>query len=65
MWAQVLPKVKVREDIVLRPKTKIGWAIRKNSPKLAAELTEFYAYYAKKQASGRELQRSTWPASRS
>jgi membrane-bound lytic murein transglycosylase MltF len=47
MWAQVLPKVKVREDIVLRPKTKMGWAIRKNSPKVAAELTEFYAYYAK------------------
>jgi membrane-bound lytic murein transglycosylase MltF len=51
MWAQVLPKVKVHEDIQLRPKTKMGWAIRKNSPKLAAELTEFYAYYAK-QAGG-------------
>ena len=47
MWAEVLPKVKVREDIVLRPKMKMGWAIRKNSPKLAAELTEFYAYYVK------------------
>jgi membrane-bound lytic murein transglycosylase MltF len=47
MWAQALPKVKVREDIVLRPKIKMGWAIRKNSPNLAAELTEFYAYYAK------------------
>ncbi len=47
MWAPVLPKVKVREDIVLRPKVKMGWAIRKDSPKLAAELTEFYAYYAK------------------
>jgi membrane-bound lytic murein transglycosylase MltF len=31
MWAQVLPKVKVHEDIVLRPKTKIGWAIRKTA----------------------------------
>jgi membrane-bound lytic murein transglycosylase MltF len=47
MWAQVLPKVKVRDDIALRPKTKLGWAIRKQSPKLAAELTEFHAYYAK------------------
>jgi membrane-bound lytic murein transglycosylase MltF len=47
MWAQVLPKVSVHEDIALRPKTKVGWAIRKQSPKLAAELTEFYAYYAK------------------
>jgi membrane-bound lytic murein transglycosylase MltF len=47
MWAQVLPKVEVREDIVLRPPIKMGWAIRKNSPKLAAVLNEFYAYYAK------------------
>jgi membrane-bound lytic murein transglycosylase MltF len=47
MWAQVLPKVQVREDIQLRPPIKMGWAIRKDSPKLAAELNEFYAYYAK------------------
>ena len=49
MWAQVLPKIKVRDDIVLRTGTKKGWAIRKNSPKLAAELTEFYETWAKKQ----------------
>jgi membrane-bound lytic murein transglycosylase MltF len=47
MWAQVLTKVKVRDDIQLRPPIKMGWAIRKDSPKLAAELNEFYAYYAK------------------
>jgi membrane-bound lytic murein transglycosylase MltF len=57
MWAQVLPRVKVHEDIVLRPKTKIGWAIRKNSPKLASELTEFYAYYAKQTGGVPKLQR--------
>ena len=51
MWAQVLPKVKVREDIQLRPRTRLGWAIRKGSPRLAAELNEFYAWYAK-QAGG-------------
>jgi membrane-bound lytic murein transglycosylase MltF len=49
MWAQVLPKVKVREDIVLREPAKTGWAIRKDSPKLAAELTDFYVNWAKKQ----------------
>ena len=58
MWAQVLPKVKVHEDIMLRPKTKMGWAIRKNSPKLAAELTEFYAYYAKLAGGVAALQRT-------
>ncbi len=47
MWAQVLPKVQVHEDIILRPKTKVGWAIRKDSPKLSAELNEFYRAYAK------------------
>ena len=32
LWAQVLPKVKAREDIVLRDRRKRGWAIRKESP---------------------------------
>jgi membrane-bound lytic murein transglycosylase MltF len=47
MWAQVLTKVRVHEDIQLRAPIKMGWAIRKNSPKLAAEVNEFYAYYSK------------------
>ena len=54
-WAQVLPRIKVREDIVLRPKTKIGWGIRKNSPKLAAELNEFYLQFIKKQGGGTRI----------
>ncbi|MBL8529359.1 MAG: lytic transglycosylase F [Burkholderiales bacterium] len=49
MWAQVLPKIQLREDVVLRPGTKRGWAIRKNSPQLAAELNDFYTSWAKKQ----------------
>jgi membrane-bound lytic murein transglycosylase MltF len=57
MWAQVLPKLKVHEDIQLRPKTKMGWAIRKNSPKLAAELNEFHAFYAKQAGGIPALQR--------
>jgi len=57
MWAPVLHKVTVREDIQLRPKTKMGWAIRKNSPKLAAELNEFHAYYAKTHGGIPALQR--------
>jgi membrane-bound lytic murein transglycosylase MltF len=57
MWAQVLPKLTVHEDIQLRPKTKMGWVIRKNSPKLAAELNEFHAYYAKQTGGIPALQR--------
>ena len=49
LWSQVLPKLEVHDDIVLRPPTKIGWAIRKNSPELAAVLNEFYATWVKKQ----------------
>jgi membrane-bound lytic murein transglycosylase MltF len=49
MWAQVLPKLKVNEAIVLREPTKVGWAIRKNSPKLSAELNDFYTRWVKKQ----------------
>ncbi len=48
MWAQVLPKIKVRDDIVLRKGGKIGWAIRKNSPKLEVEILDFYKNYLKK-----------------
>jgi len=48
LWAQVLPRVKVREDIVLRPPTKRGWAIREDSPKLHAALTDFYKSWVKK-----------------
>ena len=49
MWAQVLPRVTVREDIVLRDGAKTGWAIRKQSPKLAAEITDFYVSWVSKQ----------------
>jgi membrane-bound lytic murein transglycosylase MltF len=48
LWSQVLPRVTVHEDIVLRQPTRKGWAIRKGSPKLRAVLEEFYATWAKK-----------------
>ena len=42
IWAQVLPKIKVREDIVLRSEGHNGWAFRKNSPKLSEALNDYY-----------------------
>jgi membrane-bound lytic murein transglycosylase MltF len=42
MWAQVLPKVKVRENLVLRAEGRVGWAIRKDSPKLSETVFDFY-----------------------
>ena len=41
MWAQVLPKLKVREDLVLREEGQTGWAVRKDSPKLVEALATF------------------------
>ena len=42
-WAAVLPKIKLHPEATLRTEAQIGWAIRKNSPLLKAELNEFLA----------------------
>ena len=42
LWAQTVPRVKVHENIVLRSGGTIGWAIRKQSPNLQAEIEGFY-----------------------
>ena len=48
LWAEVLPGITVRDDIVLRSKGRIGWAIRKNSPRLESEILDFYRIVLKK-----------------
>ena len=49
MWAQILPRIKVNEQVVLRSVGLTGWAIRKESPKLAAEIYEFFTNILQKQ----------------
>ncbi|MFO1313967.1 MAG: transporter substrate-binding domain-containing protein [Burkholderiales bacterium] len=49
MWAQVLPKLAVRTDLVLRDDARTGWAIREGSPKLAAEIEDFHRNWAARQ----------------
>ena len=49
MWAPVLPKIHVRTDVVVRAGERIGWAIRKNSPRLDEEIRDFYKGHVKKQ----------------
>jgi len=49
MWAQVLPKVRLHPTIVLRDDARTGWAVRKGSPKLAAEIEDFHRNWADKQ----------------
>jgi membrane-bound lytic murein transglycosylase MltF len=49
IWAQVLPKIKVNDGAVVRSGGLVGWAIRKDSPKMQEILNEFYANIIKKQ----------------
>jgi membrane-bound lytic murein transglycosylase MltF len=49
LWAQVLPKVTVREDLVLRADGYAGWAMRKDSPQLARVLADYYRGVVRKQ----------------
>jgi membrane-bound lytic murein transglycosylase MltF len=49
MWAPVLPHLTVHSDLVLRENAKTGWAIRKDSPKLSAEIDDFFRNWAMKQ----------------
>ena len=43
LWAQVFPRVKVRDDVVLREGGNVAWAVRKASPGLKAFLDEIVA----------------------
>jgi membrane-bound lytic murein transglycosylase MltF len=49
LWAQALPKIKVREDLVLRKGAQIGVAMRKGNSHLAGEFADFYAGFLKTQ----------------
>jgi membrane-bound lytic murein transglycosylase MltF len=41
MWAQVLPRITVNAQAVVRSNGQIGWGIRKGSPGLSAEITAY------------------------
>ncbi len=49
MWAQVLPNIRVRDDLVLRDDGRTGWAIRKGSPGLREAIMDFYREHLVKQ----------------
>jgi membrane-bound lytic murein transglycosylase MltF len=50
LWAPVLPGIRVNETAVVDTGGKIGWAIRKDSPQLAAVLNEFYTTFLKRKS---------------
>jgi membrane-bound lytic murein transglycosylase MltF len=51
MWAQILPKIVVHNDVYVHDGGHIGWAIRKDSPQLAAAILDYFTSYAKPRAS--------------
>lgn len=48
IWAQILPNVRVNYNVFVRKNGKTGWIIRKNSPKLSAEIQDFYDKFVEK-----------------
>jgi len=40
-WAQVLPNLRLQEDIVFNPAGRVGWAVRQQSPDLLQALNGF------------------------
>jgi membrane-bound lytic murein transglycosylase MltF len=49
LWSQILPNIRVHENLAVRSGAKIGWAIRKGSPQLAAAIEDFRNNYLVKQ----------------
>ncbi|MGE5825040.1 MAG: transglycosylase SLT domain-containing protein [Bacteroidota bacterium] len=49
IWVQILPKIRLNEQAILRKGGVAGWAVRKGSPRLEAEITEFWRTVVKKQ----------------
>jgi len=41
LWAQVLPDIRVLEDVKVRSENTLGWAVRKNNPRLLKDLKGF------------------------
>jgi membrane-bound lytic murein transglycosylase MltF len=42
-WAQIFPKIQLHPEAAVRTEGAVGWAFRKNSPKLAAAVNRFIA----------------------
>jgi membrane-bound lytic murein transglycosylase MltF len=56
-WKQIFPKLVVHADVALRSGGRIAWAIRKDSPKLKAELNAFIKTHGENSAFGNTVLR--------
>jgi membrane-bound lytic murein transglycosylase MltF len=48
IWSQILPNIKLIPEAAVRTEGRPEWVIRKHSPKLAAEVTDFYTNSVRK-----------------
>ncbi|RDK06967.1 transglycosylase SLT domain-containing protein [Cupriavidus lacunae] len=58
-WAQILPDIKVRQDLAVREGGYVGWAFRKNSPQLRQVIHDFYVNHVKKHGVAEYLLKQT------
>lgn len=50
LWAQVLPNIRVHDNLSVRTEGYTGWAMRKNSPQLRDAIADFFLKHVKKQS---------------
>ena len=55
LWAKVFKKLKPHKDIVIDAGGDLAWMIRKDSPKLKADIAEFANSYGRKSDFGNDL----------
>ncbi|UWZ82355.1 MltF family protein [Occallatibacter riparius] len=55
LWSKLLPRMQVREDLAIHTGGTFAWAARKNSPKLMADLNDFFKTHKQGTAFGQEL----------
>jgi membrane-bound lytic murein transglycosylase MltF len=57
LWEQVLPNIKLHEDMVVGSGGQLGWVVRKDNPKLKQLLDKFIAEYGEGTSFGNTLLR--------
>jgi len=57
IWAKIFDNLKVRSDLAVNQGGQIGWAVRKNSPLLLAEINQFIATHGVTTSFGAEIKR--------
>jgi membrane-bound lytic murein transglycosylase MltF len=57
LWAQVLPNIKVHQELVIASEGHTAWAMRKNNPRLKQLVDEFLKHHASGTTIGNTLRR--------